>query len=331
MRKNKNLYLQLETMVSTGSRKTGLLSERSVYLQVPATLPTEVIELAKRLGSGSSEPETVLSRIQRYLAFNYTYDLEDVSKYGNRDFVHGFLFRNPSGYCVHFATSFVILARLNSIPARYTTGFLVTSRTPQQTVTVNGLSSHSWAELWLEGKGWISWEATPALDLSNYYFSRDRWLYSYKMKLDGLTARQITSFFGEVKAAEDQEESKQPGVAVAQVLTSAGGLVLGLLVFMLAKLIVRRNRMVLIQEARALLLSAYRIVELSPYRDLERSGWTGWRDRVAERYPELSRYLHRLTVLVLRSVYGGARPATRDITFSRLLLKRLKGQISHQR
>ncbi|VXB50662.1 transglutaminase family protein [Pseudoclavibacter sp. 8L] len=77
-----------------------------------------------------------------------------------------------AGYCVHYASSMAVMARMIGIPSRIGVGFtpgsageLNAEGQPVYTVTSNQL--HAWAELYLPGHGWVMFETTPAGALGN--------------------------------------------------------------------------------------------------------------------------------------------------------------------
>ncbi|MBQ7919496.1 MAG: transglutaminase domain-containing protein [Lachnospiraceae bacterium] len=76
------------------------------------------------------------------------------------DFMDYFLLENKKGYCAYFATAFVLLARVEGIPARYVEGFSVPINSDKK-VTVYSDMAHAWPEVYLEGVGWIPFEPTP--------------------------------------------------------------------------------------------------------------------------------------------------------------------------
>ncbi|HYN63148.1 MAG TPA: transglutaminaseTgpA domain-containing protein, partial [Candidatus Limnocylindrales bacterium] len=98
-----------------------------------------------------------------------------VSDDPNRDFVDFFLFdpdHGKVGYCEHYATAMVALARSVGIPARVAVGYA-----PGQRVDVPGgehvpsspvwqvreRNAHAWAELYFPGYGWQIFEATKTI------------------------------------------------------------------------------------------------------------------------------------------------------------------------
>lgn len=81
------------------------------------------------------------------------------------DFVRWFLNESDRGYCVHFATSAVVLLRGAGIPARYITGYKAET-VAGEAVTVTTDDAHAWAEYYDADLGrWEVLEATPP-DLS---------------------------------------------------------------------------------------------------------------------------------------------------------------------
>ncbi|WP_424467097.1 transglutaminaseTgpA domain-containing protein [Pseudoclavibacter helvolus] len=77
-----------------------------------------------------------------------------------------------AGYCVHYASSMAVMARMLGIPSRIGVGFtpgsageLNAEGQPVYTVTSDQL--HAWAELYLPGHGWVMFETTPAGALGN--------------------------------------------------------------------------------------------------------------------------------------------------------------------
>lgn len=75
-------------------------------------------------------------------------------------FLEYFLLQSREGYCVHYATAFVLLARAEGIPARYVQGYLVPMKGKME-ITVTSDMAHAWPEVYIEGAGWIPFEPTP--------------------------------------------------------------------------------------------------------------------------------------------------------------------------
>ena len=176
--------------------------ERSSYLQIPDDLPGELRDIAEGLRRDTLSKAEILAKIEAFLAYNYTYTL-DVDEFlydpgaGNQaDFAYSFLFTESGGYCVHFATSFILLARLSEVPARYATGYLTGIPADETKAVVTGFSAHAWPEVWLDGIGWINWEATPAANADNYTVFGDEWYFNLGIDLNRATAEQLEGLLG---------------------------------------------------------------------------------------------------------------------------------------
>ncbi len=76
----------------------------------------------------------------------------------------GFLFDTGKGYCVHFASSMVMLLRLNGIPARLCSGYrYVFPFDRQETYEVKAECAHAWPEAYIDGFGWVPFEPTTVM------------------------------------------------------------------------------------------------------------------------------------------------------------------------
>ncbi|NTW39727.1 MAG: transglutaminase domain-containing protein [Cellulomonadaceae bacterium] len=93
----------------------------------------------------------------------FTYDTR-IPPAQTEDAVWDFLTQR-SGYCVQYATTMAVMARMLGIPARVAVGFLPGSAATGSvgTYEVSGQQAHAWPELWFAGAGWVRFEPTPAV------------------------------------------------------------------------------------------------------------------------------------------------------------------------
>ena len=112
-------------------------------------------------------PDEPLTTVQRTLdwyraqPFAYTLQPEVITE---SNFVDRFLFDTQSGFCEHFAYSFVALMRLMNIPSRIVGGYMGGEVNPLNgTVTVRELDAHAWAEVWTDATGWIRIDPTSTV------------------------------------------------------------------------------------------------------------------------------------------------------------------------
>lgn len=71
-----------------------------------------------------------------------------------------FLFDKHQGYCVHFASSFVTMARMAGIPSRIVTGYKAdVGNSMKNYLAVKEKDAHAWAELYID-EHWVRFETT---------------------------------------------------------------------------------------------------------------------------------------------------------------------------
>ena len=133
-------------------------------------------ELLPRLSQLCSEtPLDDLNEITTFILYtlskNTTYTTTPGKAPNNQDIIEYFLFDNGKGYCVHYATTAVMMYRMYGIPARYATGYSVSHFIEREdengkkiyTVNLTDKSAHAWVEIFLDGYGWTPVEVTPSV------------------------------------------------------------------------------------------------------------------------------------------------------------------------
>src|SRR5690606_9840153 len=99
-------------------------------------------------------------------AFGYTLATELPGRHA----VDEFLFDTRQGFCEHFSSAFVVLMRAAGIPARVVTGYAGGYRNPIGDYwLVRNSDAHAWAEVWLEGRGWVRADPTAAVAPERIY------------------------------------------------------------------------------------------------------------------------------------------------------------------
>lgn len=164
-------------------------SAKYKWLDIDENVETQIKRIMNVPSSCSTSEEILnyVRYVRQYLATNYQYTLEPGKVPENTDFATYFLTNSKKGYCVHFATSAVLMFRAAGIPARYIEGFVLTpneirdgtasqvedewykiakdTKTPPKvtnyTLDVRDTASHAWVEIYLAGYGWLPVEVTP--------------------------------------------------------------------------------------------------------------------------------------------------------------------------
>ncbi len=117
----------------------------------------------------NSDVYGMLYIIRNIISLDTEYTLSPGKTPSTRDFVNYFLLENKKGYCSHYASAGVVLARMCGIPARYAEGYIITDNdfaeasesNGMYTVEVKDTRAHAWAEIYIDGLGWIPFEFTP--------------------------------------------------------------------------------------------------------------------------------------------------------------------------
>ncbi len=137
----------------------------SRYLQLPE-MPARDAALAVKITAGMTKPYEKLEAIQAELHRRCRYDLEAPFQPENRDAVDFFLFTSKAGGCDQFASAFVILARMNGLPARLVTGYVPGDYNPfTGYYEVLAEHAHAWAEVFFPNYGWIAFDPTPGSEM----------------------------------------------------------------------------------------------------------------------------------------------------------------------
>jgi transglutaminase-like putative cysteine protease len=133
-------------------------------LQVPTGINPRARQLAEGWRAASKNPEAIMQHALGYFnqqGFGYTLEPPQLPPLNGID---AFLFESKLGFCEHFSSAFVFLMRSAGVPARVVTGY--------QGAQYNALGdyyivrqsdAHAWAEVWLEGRGWVRVDPTAAV------------------------------------------------------------------------------------------------------------------------------------------------------------------------
>ena len=138
----------------------------SRYLALPANMPAVIERTARSIAKDGSDYEKAV-RLQRWFrsgAFRYTLEAPDVKDGdSSSDAIVAFL-DQKHGYCVHFASTMAVMARMLDIPARVAVGFLPGDQKADGKRVISANDAHAWPELYFEGVGWTRFEPTPRGD-----------------------------------------------------------------------------------------------------------------------------------------------------------------------
>ncbi|MEE4298160.1 MAG: DUF3488 and transglutaminase-like domain-containing protein [Pseudomonadales bacterium] len=137
------------------------LRERSLELPVGGDTRTRsfVQDLVAQGFGGAALAEQLLSHF-RSEPFFYTLSPPTLS--GDR--IDQFLFETRRGFCAHYAGAFVFMMRAAGVPARVVAGYQGGELNPLAShLIVRQYDAHAWAEIWLDGLGWVRVDPTAAV------------------------------------------------------------------------------------------------------------------------------------------------------------------------
>ena len=156
------------------------------FLALPDSMPRVIRDTTAAVVEGITNPYSQAIAIQQYLrgpSFVYSIDAPVDGGYdGNSLDVMARFLESKSGYCVHYAGTMAVMARLAGIPSRVAVGY--SPGTPTGEVfrgpdderfteySVNSKDAHAWPELYFESVGWVRFEPTPSRgSVPEYAFS----------------------------------------------------------------------------------------------------------------------------------------------------------------
>jgi transglutaminase-like putative cysteine protease len=135
--------------------------DRAAYLQMPERDFGQMKELVKTLSSGRNSEETVTAILRFLRDGEYRYSLSDLPLSENP--LEGFLFVHKYGNCEYFASAMAVMLRIAGIPSRVVGGYRGGYYNDAgEYYLVPQKNAHVWVEVYLEDKGWLRMDPTPA-------------------------------------------------------------------------------------------------------------------------------------------------------------------------
>lgn len=137
---------------------------RQIEIRLPPRRNLRSVQLAREMRSRAASDGAVVAEVLEFLrtggfVYSLTPPLLDY------DSVDDFLFHTRSGFCGHYASAFVTLMRAAGVPARVVTGYLGGEWNPiGGYFIIRQSDAHSWAEVWLEGRGWTRVDPTAVVE-----------------------------------------------------------------------------------------------------------------------------------------------------------------------
>src|SRR5258708_5240201 len=139
---------------------------QKLYLQLPPKLDPRIPQLAQKITAAAGNPYDKSVVLESYLRRNFGYTLNLAGKPG-ADPLAQFLFVTKAGHCEYFASAMAVMLRTLGIPSREVNGFLPGEfNDVAGDYIVRASDAHSWVEAYFPGSGWITFDPTPAANVS---------------------------------------------------------------------------------------------------------------------------------------------------------------------
>ena len=176
----------------------------AVVRQRNLTVPDEIEELLDGMLTASayrlSETDEIVAYVQQFMERNFSYTTDPPKNRKDEDPLIFFIRDSKQGYCMHYASTAVMLFRMLGVPARYAEGYLIKGQEiaggkPAEnegryggmkadkdqlellsgyvTVEVKDSSAHAWVEIWLDDYGWFPIEVTYSSSTDMSYLRRE--------------------------------------------------------------------------------------------------------------------------------------------------------------
>ena len=135
---------------------------RTRALRLPEFGNQQARELARKWAAETGNPGELVQKAMGFLANGFSYTLTPPPLGASA--VDGFLFNTKKGFCEHYASSFVFLMRAAGVPARVVTGYQGGEFNKLgDYMIVRQTDAHAWAEVWIDGRGWVRVDPTSAV------------------------------------------------------------------------------------------------------------------------------------------------------------------------
>jgi len=159
VRPHKGLTIKSTSVIETGLPEDHEPGEELVLDFLRYRGPVKEVDGVRELAdrhriedpSSAADVERALDDLTLTISREFTYDRAVTTVYSAVDEVLAL----RAGVCQDFAHLFIAVARAMGVPARYVSGYIHDERARGA-----ASASHAWGEAWVPGKGWMGYDAT---------------------------------------------------------------------------------------------------------------------------------------------------------------------------
>lgn len=168
----------------------------------PPVATDRVTALASQIvtEAGATTTYDRIRAFEDWMGDNTGYSLDAPLSPKGVDVVDHFLFESREGWCEQIASSLVVLARSEGIPARLVTGYVASERDGLTgDYLVRASAAHAWAEVWFPQVGWVPFDPTADVPLAatgSTDTTAAEWLLAHLVLIVVVAAVASLAFFG---------------------------------------------------------------------------------------------------------------------------------------
>ena len=297
---------------------------RTIELAIPDGYNPKTVALARQWRLETPDNKALMQRVLGLYNQEFIYTLKPPLL--GKNTVDEFLFEAKRGFCEHFASSFVFFMRAAGVPARVVVGYQGGEIHPEGYLLVRQYDAHAWAEVWLEGEGWVRVDPTAAVaperietsltdilgeeedfladsPLSLMRFRDIGWLNSMRLQLESLNYAWARWVLGYNREQENILQKWLGGTSPTHIglaLLFAGGLILGIVAFLQLK---NATRQPADELDRLFLKFCYKLEKAGLKRQVG-EGPQAFTERIAGYSPEMGRKVQTISHAYQQMRYG---------------------------
>ncbi len=279
----------------------------------------------------NDDVEKIVRYVTTFLVSNYKYNIEVPKLPKNKDFVQYFLYESKEGYSAHFASTAVLMFRMFGVPSRYVTGYaapesiFTMDADGNYTALLQSDNSHAWAEIYLEGIGWIPVETTPGnIGVLQNIYGAETEAEESERESEGQETKTE-----ELYEEEEEEEVLQEQLAYARIRWYLGGVILLLFAIIFIFLAYRKVRYELKrrgygrketsnEKLLSLFCMVHEILQVAGMPKEVRSTSPEFYQWLKKVLPEMEdRQVQTVVNMALASAYGEKEMSDREVWFMR--------------
>ena len=279
--------------------------------------------------------QSVVDFLRRCYLQKFTYSTEIEKLPAGSDFIANFL-KTGSGYDVHFATLSVMLLRIAGIPARYVEGYYLPhsyaddyAQTPNAVLDVKDSFAHAWAEIYVDGVGWLPAELTPG------YFNSSKNPNKSTGKDEKISKKDKNFYDDKEKALSNDNAVKAKKKAklnslffIIAIIASIP--VLLLIIMVLTLKAIRRKGFTQSDKVKATLMIysyASKLMKIDGIKINHHSAYES-SDQISQKYDQLTRMKYKEFLnIVYKARFSPSEPDAKDLAYIQNYIDSLAEQI----